>query len=147
MSSGWRDYHYTKLLIYVQRIIYCTFAQSQVLRRQTWNSDYWYSQASIRRPDHQFGGVARSPRAPRGRLKGDCWPSPTTTPMAQKRCFDVSFKLKAIECACRSLGLPYGRTNWSEFRPRRALRRAWARNTCVNKRRPRLNVTATSKAI
>ena len=36
---------------------------------------------------------------------------PIATPMAQKRCFDVSFKLKAIECACRSLGLPYGRTN------------------------------------
>ena len=37
--------------------------------------------------------------------------SPTATPMAQKKCFDVSFKQKAIECACRSLGLPYGRTN------------------------------------
>ena len=60
--------------------------------------------------------------------------------MAQKRCFDVSFKLKAIdhECACHSLGLPYGHTNWSEFRPWRALRSVGGRGQ-VNKRRPHLN--------
>ena len=66
-----------------------------------------------------------------GLINGARWTSPTDTPMAQKRYFDVSFKLKAIECACRSLGLPYGRTNWSEFRPRRELRSVGGRGYTV----------------
>ena len=74
---------------------------------------------------YQLGGVASCPCVLHGRLKGASWTSPTGTPMAQKRCFDVSFKLKLLSVPVTPLA-SHIVTRIEEVRE-------------VNKRRPHLN--------